>query len=130
MKRNFAIVVLAIVLFAVATIEETWVHNFCAQMATFSHNLEIVVTQNQNGLDRNEVEVEYEKLNSFWQNEKIKMCYFTNYDKIRVMDESMIKLGIGIKQNDHALVAENLGLVLQFGNMVHFSNGFNLNNLF
>ena len=99
-------------------------------MNEYSKNLEVAVAANEDNLNCAAVEQNFGVLKSFWEDEKIKVCYFTNYDKIRMVDESIVKLDYGIKNNEKSLVVENLGLLLQFGEFLHFTNGFNLNNLF
>ena len=130
MKRNLIIVLIVLLIVAVCAIEEIVLSNINANLAHYTEELSTSITENSDNLSTFEVEEKYNDLSSFWKDAKRKLCYLTNYEKIRIMDESIIKLGASIENNDESLTIENLAIVETFSEFTYYFMGFNINNLF
>lgn len=130
MKRNLIIVLIVLLIVAVCAIEEIVLSNINANLAHYTEELSTSITENSDNLSTFEVEEKYKNLSSFWKDAKRKLCYLTNYEKIRIMDESIIKLGASIENNDESLTIENLAIVETFSEFTYYFMGFNINNLF
>ena len=130
MKRNLIIVLIVLIIVAVCAIEEIVLSNINANLAHYTEELSTSITENSDNLSTFEVEEKYKDLSSFWKDAKRKLCYLTNYEKIRIMDESIIKLGASIENNDESLTIENLAIVETFSEFTYYFMGFNINNLF
>ena len=130
MKRNLIIVLIVLLIIAVCAIEEIVLSNINANLAHYTEELSTSITENSDNLSTFEVEEKYKSLSSFWKDAKRKLCYLTNYEKIRIMDESIIKLGASIENNDESLTIENLAIVEVFSEFTYYFMGFNINNLF
>lgn len=130
MKRNLIIVLIVLLIVAVCAIEEIVLSNINANLAHYTEELSTSITENSDNLSTFEVEEKYKDLSSFWKDAKRKLCYLTNYEKIRIMDESIIKLGASIENNDESLTIENLAIVETFSEFTYYFMGFNINNLF
>ncbi len=130
MKRNLIIVLIVLLIVAVCAIEEIVLSNINSNLAHYTEELSTSITKNSDNLSTFEVEEKYNDLSGFWKDAKRKLCYLTNYEKIRIMDESIIKLGASIKNNDESLTIENLAIVEVFSEFTYYFMGFNINNLF
>ena len=130
MKRNLIIVLIVLLIVAVCAIEEIVLSNINANLAHYTEELSTSITENSDNLSTFEVGEKYKNLSSFWKDAKRKLCYLTNYEKIRIMDESIIKLGASIENNDESLTIENLAIVETFSEFTYYFMGFNINNLF
>lgn len=130
MKRNLIIVLIVLIIIAVCAIEEIVLSNINSNLAHYTEELSTSITENSDNLSTFEVEEKYNDLSVFWKDAKRKLCYLTNYEKIRIMDESIIKLGASIKNNDESLTIENLAIVEVFSEFTYYFMGFNINNLF
>lgn len=130
MKRNLIIVLIVLIIVAVCAIEEIVLSNINANLTHYTEELSTSITENSDNLSTFEVEEKYKDLSSFWKDAKRKLCYLTNYEKIRIMDESIIKLGASIENNDESLTIENLAIVETFSEFTYYFMGFNINNLF
>lgn len=130
MKRNLIIVLIVLIIIAVCAIEEIVLSNINANLAHYTEELSTSITENSDNLSTFEVGEKYKNLSSFWKDAKRKLCYLTNYEKIRIMDESIIKLGASIENNDESLTIENLAIVETFSEFTYYFMGFNINNLF
>ena len=130
MKRNLIIVLIVLLIVAVCAIEEIVLSNINSNLAHYTEELSTSITENSDNLSTFEVEEKYKNLSSFWKDAKRKLCYLTNYEKIRIMDESIIKLGASIVNNDESLTIENLAIVEAFSEFTYYFMGFNINNLF
>lgn len=130
MKRNLIIVLIVLIIIAVCAIEEIVLSNINSNLTHYTEELSTSITENSDNLSTFEVEEKYKDLSSFWKDAKRKLCYLTNYEKIRIMDESIIKLGASIENNDESLTIENLAIVETFSEFTYYFMGFNINNLF
>ena len=129
MKRLFAILSLIIVLIAICTFEEVFLDKFIPQFTSEANSLSTLIKGTEN-LNNEEINTNYKKLNNNWNNAKIIMCFFTNYEKIKSLDESFIKLNSAIKNNDKNLANENISIICNYEKFLNYMMGFNFNNLF
>ncbi len=128
MKRNIIIVCIILIIVSVCIVEELILHNTSDNLLILSQNLsqsliESDTINSQENLDN------YNKLNDFWKSSKRTLCFLTNYEKIRTLDESIIKLGTALQNDDKSLVVENISIIKSFNEFSHYFMGFNINNL-
>ncbi len=130
MKRNIIILVIILLIVAVCIIEELVLANINRDLKNYTQLLSSSITENTNDLSTLDVEERYNDLKDFWKDSKRKLCYLTNYEKIRIMDESIVKLGASLENNDESLTIENLAIIEAFSEFTYYFMGFNINNLF
>ena len=130
MKRTIIIFVIIALLGALSIYEEILVNNTLTQMSKYTNQLSVSVSINSDNIYNENVMSNFDNLDEFWEKQKVKLCMFTNYDKIRFVDESMQKIEDGIKKNNIDLVEENISSLRSFNEFVSYIMGFNINNLF
>jgi len=130
MKRFIAIICLLLILITVACTEEIFLHNFISQLSIKSEQVSVLVKENEDNLNVTKLKTSYKELSDFWEKSKTFLCYFTNYEKIRAMDEGFTKLETAITNNDSSLAIENIALIKGYNKVFHYIMGFNINNLF
>ena len=130
MKRNVLVIIIVAILAIISICEELTVREVTTNLGSYTSALESAINQNEDNIDVTEVNDSFEKLNDYWNSKKTHICFFANYDKIKYMDENMIKLDDAIKDNDNILAKENLSSVKSFGALIQYVMGFNINNLF
>lgn len=130
MKRLIAVLFLVAVLITIATLEQVYVNNFLYQLDIKSQQVSQAIEVDDKNLEREDVKNSFEDLNKFWHNAKNKLCYFTNYEKIKSVDESFVKLSTAIENNDSSLAIENIAVIKEYRNLFTYFMGFNINNLF
>ncbi len=130
MKRFIAMIIISLSLVGIATFEEIYIHNFIQNFSAKSQIVSNLVKENQENLNTQELKENFENLKNLWSNSKTVICYFTNYDKIRTTDESIVKLEDAIKENDFSLANENIAVLKNYSQFFHYTMGFNINNLF
>lgn len=130
MKRNVLVIIIVAILAIISICEELTVREVTTNLGSYTSALESAINQNEDNIDVTEVNDSFEKLNDYWNSKKTHICFFANYDKIKYMDENMIKLDDAIKDNDTILAKENLSSVKSFGALIQYVMGFNINNLF
>ena len=130
MKRNFVVIFIFLVLVGIGLCEEILVKDTVENLGTLTTNLSVSVAEHEGDLNSKEVMDKMGKLHSYWDRTKNKICFFANFDKIKFMDESLIKLEGGLKENDKSLITENLSIVASFPKLINYVMGFNINNLF
>lgn len=130
MKRLIAILSILILLIGVCTLEEIFIHNFTKEFNKKTTAATQIIKENESNLNTNKVKASFDELEKYWQDTKSKLCYLTNYEKIRNMDESFARLDAAINDNDKALAIENISVIKSYTESLHYIMGFNLNNLF
>lgn len=130
MKRLISILVLLIIIIGIAVMEEIFIHNFITNLTVKAEIVSVEIEKNKDNLNNESISSVYSDLKSFWKKSKIGLCYFTNYEKIKTIDESFVKLSTALKNNDLSLATENIAVVKEYGDFFHYMMGFNLNNLF
>lgn len=129
MKRLIAVLFLLFILIAISTLEQIYVNKFLYNLAVKSDQVSQAIEIDDKNLERKEVKTSFEDLNSFWEDAKNKICYFTNYEKIKSVDESFVKLSTAIKNNDSSLAIENIAVIKEYSKLFTYFMGFNINNL-
>lgn len=130
MKRFLAILFLVFILIGFSVFEEFYNKTFLKTLNTKAEQVSVVINKNENNLNVNEVNDKYNVLKDFWQKSKNTLCYFTNYEKIKSIDESFVKLETAIKHNDISLAAENIAVIKEYSEFFKYIMGFSLSNLF
>lgn len=130
MKRNIAIIFIILVLAAACILEENLLYNTTKQMSTLTQNLRASLENSGENLSSEEVKSSFNELQNFWRDARGKICYFSNYDKIKSIDESIVRLSAGLENDEKSLVIENVASLEGYNEMLHYTMGFNINNLF
>lgn len=130
MKRLISILILLIIIIGIAITEELFIHNFITNLTTKAEIVSVKIENNKENLNNENLTKTYNELKEFWEKSKIGLCYFTNYEKIKTVDESFVKLSTALKNNDLSLATENIAVIKEYGDFFHYMMGFNLNNLF
>lgn len=130
MKRNIYVILLILVLVAVCVLEEILLQSTCATLQGYSNELTVLFSQHKDELNSNAVTSKFEQTKLYWDKQKRLITYFTNYDKIRSIDESFVKLEEALDENDKSLALENLSIIKSTADSLHYFMGFNINNLF
>ena len=114
----------------VSIYEEMLVNQTTNNLSFYTEELSISINDNNADINKEIVLDKYTSLDDFWEQQKIKLCMFTNYDKIRFVDESLQKIHDGIVKSDVDLVKENISSIRSFNEYASYILGFNINNLF
>ena len=130
MKKMFAIIFLFIILVAICTFEEIYFHSFISEFTQKSTILSESIKSNENNLNVKETKQKYDELKKYWDDSKKKICYLANYEKIKSMDESFIKVNVALETNDKCLANENIAIIENCEEFFNYIIGFNINNLF
>ena len=130
MKRLISILILLIIIIGIAIAEELFIHNFITNLTTKAEIVSVKIENNKENLNNENLTKTYGELKEFWKKSKIGLCYFTNYEKIKTVDESFVRLSTALKNNDLSLATENIAVIKEYGDFFHYMMGFNLNNLF
>ncbi len=130
MKRNIYVLILIAILVGVCILEELLLKSTYTTLQGYSNELTVLFTQNKEELNAKQVVSKFDETKVYWDNQKKYITYFTNYDKIRTIDESFIKLEEALDDNDKSLALENLSIIKASADSLHYFMGFNINNLF
>lgn len=130
MKRTIIIFLMIALLACVSIYEEMLVNQTTNNLSFYTEELSISINDNNADINKEIVLDKYTSLDDFWEQQKIKLCMFTNYDKIRFVDESLQKIHDGIVKSDVDLVKENISSIRSFNEYASYILGFNINNLF
>ena len=130
MKRTFAILFLLLIIVAICVTEELVLKDVNIKLNTYSSTLYDDLVTNKQNINKESVKNKFSTLRKFWDNEKNKLCYLTNYDKIKSMDESVSRLQYSIDNNDFSLAIDSISIVMSYSDFLHYFMGFNINNLF
>lgn len=130
MKRFISILIIFFLIISIATFEEIYVNNFILTLSNKADIVSVCIKENENNLNIDKINKNFSNLKNFWSKSKKVLSYFINYEKIKTLDESFIKLDIAIKRNDFSLASENIALIKEYSQFFEFLMGFNLNNLF
>ena len=130
MKRLISILIIFFLIVSIAIFEEIYVNNFINNLSSKADIVSVCIKENENNLNIDKINNNFSHLKNFWSKSKKVLSYFINYEKIKTLDESFIKLDIAIKRNDFSLASENIALIKEYSQFFEFLMGFNLNNLF
>jgi uncharacterized protein YoxC len=129
MKRIFAIIVLICLLVGVSLAEEFSLQDAVKTINSYSSSVSDLI-ETTDDITSSEIEDKVDALEKFWKEEEKKLCYFTNYDKIKGLGESLAKLKTAVKNNDKSLAVENVASIQSYAYYMRYIMGFNINNLF
>jgi len=130
MKRLIAILFIVFLLIGVSVTEELLLHHTIDNVNSSSSEILSLIDESEDTINTEEISSSLENLKTFWNDEEKNLCFFTSYEKIKNMDESIAKLYYAIKNNDRSLAIENVACIQNYSNFLHYIMGFNLNNLF
>ncbi len=130
MKRIFAILFIILLLSGISIAEEVLLQHSVENVSIQSTAIMTLIDENEIDINSEEIISKVDDFKTFWNNEEKKICYFTSYEKIKNMDESIEKLKFAVKNNDRSLAIENVAVIKSYGQFLHNIMGFNLNNLF
>ncbi len=129
MKRFIAIIVICAFLIGIAVFEELYAKNFINTLTQKAENIEASINLNKENIDNEKVNNSYNDLKAYWDKSKKVLCYFTNYEKIKNIDESIVKIDIAIEYNEISLAIENITVIKEYEQIFKNIIGFNINNL-
>lgn len=130
MKKLISIIFILVALIVLATFEEIYINNFLNTLTQKAESVSTIIESNQDNLEKKEIKDSFDSLFNFWKSSKNTLSYFTNYEKIKSLDESFVKLNTAIENNDKSLAIENVAMIKEYGTIFKFVMGFNINNLF
>ena len=130
MKRNIIIVIIFLILLSVSVYEEALIGYTKDNLGSNLTVLTTRIDENKDNINQDEIMDSFNNLDNFWDKQKVKLCFFTNYDKIRFVDESLLKIHDGIRANNIEIVEENISTLKSFNEFISYIMGFNINNLF
>ena len=130
MKKLFSIIAIVIILAGVSIFEEIYSKHFISTLSSKADQTSIAISSNKENIDNNEVKTSYNDLKKYWDKSKTVLCFFTNYEKIKAIDESIIKVDTAIKHNEVSLAIENISIIKEYEKIFKSMIGFNINNLF
>lgn len=130
MKRTIIILIIIAMLGGLSVYEEILLKNTTANLVYYTQELTLSIDNAGDNISKDYIISNFDNLNEFWSKQKGILCMFTNFDKLRFMDENLQKLHDGINKNKIDIVEESLSSIRSFNDFVNFTLGFNLNNLF
>lgn len=130
MKKFFSIMVIIIILASVSIFEEIYSKHFIITLSNKAEETSSAISTNKDNIQNNDVITSYNNLKNYWNKSKIILCFFTNYEKIKAVDESIIKVETAIKYNEISLAIENISIIKEYEKIFKFMIGFNINSLF
>lgn len=130
MKRLFSILFIILLLSGISIAEEFLLQHAIENVGAQSAEILSLIDENEVDINTEEILSIIDDFENFWNKEEKKICYFTSYDKIKNMDESIVRLKYAAKNNDRSLAIENVANIQTYSQFLHYIMGFNLNNLF
>lgn len=130
MKRTICVAVIILIIATICVVEEFVVKEVSTTFTSQTQMLFNQLKSSEDDIGTQDISQSYNDLNALWQKEKHNLCYLTNYDKIRNVDECMSRLKYAISTNDYSLAIDNISIVISFSDYLHYFMGFNINNLF
>ncbi len=129
MNRGIGMIIIAVLLVGFGIWQEIYVGNIIKNLTTMSYQLEVVVDDNEDNIDVTPVHKEFEKLKSFWGKTEHTICYIVNFEKVKYINESIIKLEGAIDENDFSVAMENVKTLQNYSKALKYIMGLNLNNI-
>lgn len=130
MKRTISILILVFILISIATFEEIYIQNFVYTLRNKAEEVSVAINKSEENINNENVLSSLDDLKLFWNKSKNVLCYFTNYEKIKSIDESFVKLSTSISHNDMSVANENISVIKDYSEFFKYLIGFNLNTLF
>ena len=129
MKRLIGIIIITIILIGGGITEEIYINKTITRLEFFATNLEEKINKNKDDINTEDINASFNELDNFWKQTESVFCYLTNFEKIRSLDESIIKLKTAIFYNDFSVATENLALIKNYAKVLHYTLGVSLNNI-
>ena len=129
MKRLIGIIIITVILIGGGIVEEVYINKTITRLEFFATNLEEKINKNKNDINTEDINASFNELDNFWKQTESVFCYLTNFEKIRSLDESIIKLKTAIFYNDFSVATENLALIKNYAKVLHYTLGVSLNNI-
>lgn len=130
MKRFFVIIFIILLLSGITIMEEMLLKNTVDNIDSKATVILSLIDENLDDINTDKINIAIKNFEDFWRDEERKLCYFTSYDKIKSVNESIKKLNYATKNNDISLAIENVATIQTYTHFLHYIMGFNLNNLF
>ena len=129
MKKLIGVLIIIVLLITGGILEEIFINKTTDKLVYYSSNLETLFKDNQENINTPEINEEFSKLKIFWDETEDVLCYITNFEKIRTLDENITKLESAIKYNDFSVASENLALIKNYKEVLHYVLGANIDNV-
>ncbi len=129
MKKLIGVLIIIALLITGGILEEIFINKTTDKLVYHSSNLETLFKDNQENINIPEINEEFSKLKIFWDETEDVLCYITNFEKIRTLDENITKLESAIKYNDFSVASENLALIKNYKEVLHYVIGTNIDNV-
>ncbi len=129
MKRFFAILFIICLLSGISVWEEILLHNTIYNIESQTTAILTLVDNSSTNINTEEIGMAVDNFKNIWKDEENKLCFFTNYEKIKSVNESISKLSVAVKNNEKSLAIENISNIQSYAHFLHYMMGFNINNL-
>ena len=129
MKRLIGIIIITIILIGGGITEEIYINKTITKLEFFATNLEEKINKNKDDINTEDINTSFNELDNFWKQTESVFCYLTNFEKVRSLDESVVKLKTAIFYNDFSVATENLALIKNYAKVLHYTLGVSLNNI-
>ena len=129
MKRLIGIIIITVILIGGGIVEEVYINKTITRLEFFATNLEEKINKNKNDINTEDINASFNELDNFWKQTESVFCYLTNFEKVRSLDESVVKLKTAIFYNDFSVATENLALIKNYAKVLHYTLGVSLNNI-
>ncbi len=129
MNRAIGMIIISVLLISLGVWQEIYIHDVINVLNTSTKQLEVVVDQYEDNINCDPVKKEFQKLQTFWSKKEPKLCYIVNFEKIKYINESLVKLEGAITQNDFSVALENVKTLQNYSSALHYIMGMNINNI-
>ena len=129
MKRLIGIIIITIILIGGGITEEIYINKTITKLEFFATNLEEKINKNKDDINTEDINASFNELDNFWKQTESVFCYLINFEKVRSLDESVVKLKTAIFYNDFSVATENLALIKNYAKVLHYTLGVSLNNI-
>ena len=121
--------IIALLLIGFGVWQEIYVSKVITTLAAHSKQLEVVVDKNEEDINVSQVHNEFNKLKTFWNNTEQKLCYIVNFEKVKYINESIVKLEGAIDENDFSVAMENVKTLQNYSETLKYIMGLSANNI-
>ncbi len=128
MKRFSAVLVIILILAGLSIGEEIFVRNTINVLHHTSYHIEELVKENEGNIDCACVKSEFEDINNYWDKAEQVLCYIVNFEKIKLINETLFKLEGAINENDYSLAMENIKTLQNYSENLKYIMGASLTN--
>lgn len=122
-------IVIAALLITCGVCEEVFVDRTISSLKQNSYQLEQLLDENKENIDCEPVKAVFNKLKIFWNKTEPKLGYIVNFEKIRPINESIVKLDGAIEENDFSVAMENVKTIENYSKTLNYIMGISVNNI-